>query len=73
MQFKFTVSKNMNSWFIKQPISGECASDISASSSTEESHDSPALKKKGEKISDFLTLFFLSTHEQRMYIVCCMW
>jgi hypothetical protein len=47
VQFKFTVSKNMDSWFIKQPKSGKLASDIGANSSTEESHGSPTVTKKG--------------------------
>jgi hypothetical protein len=45
VQFKFTVSKDINSWFIKQSISDKSVSDIGASSSTEESHGSPAIKK----------------------------
>jgi hypothetical protein len=37
---------NIDSWFIKQPKSGEHISGISASSCTEESKGSPAVKKK---------------------------
>jgi hypothetical protein len=40
-------------WFVKQPLGGERVSDIAASSTAEESHGSPAIKRKeGEKISN---------------------
>jgi hypothetical protein len=46
VQFKFTVSKNIHSWFIKPPKSGECVSDIGESSFTEESRGATVKKKK---------------------------
>jgi hypothetical protein len=63
VQFKFSVSENMDSWFIEQPKSGGHVCDIIASSSTEESHGPAAGKRmKGEKISDRFSdiWFFLS-------------
>jgi hypothetical protein len=45
VRFKFAVSENMDSWFINQHQSGERISDIGASSSTEELHGSPAVKR----------------------------
>jgi hypothetical protein len=40
------VSKNMDSWFIKQVKNGKRVSDIGASSSAKESHGSPAVRKR---------------------------
>jgi hypothetical protein len=40
------VTKNRDSWFIKQPESGERVSDMSGSSSTEEGHGLLAVKSK---------------------------
>jgi hypothetical protein len=59
----------MDFWFIKQPKSGDHVSDTGASSSSEENHWSPAVKKKKrerererEKISDrILTFSFISS------------
>jgi hypothetical protein len=49
----------MHSWFIKEPKSGECDSDIGASSSTKESRGLPAVKKKlGKYQAHFLTSGF---------------
>jgi hypothetical protein len=50
----------MDSWFIKRPKSGEYVNDISASSCTEESHGSRAVKKKVRRYqADFLTFILL--------------
>jgi hypothetical protein len=47
VKLKFTVSKNTNSWFIKQAKSGVRVSDIVSRCSAEESHCSPAVIKRG--------------------------
>jgi hypothetical protein len=49
VQFKFTVSKNIDSWFIKQPKNGRRENDIGASSSVEINQGSPAARKEGRE------------------------
>jgi hypothetical protein len=53
------MSKNMDSWYRKQPKGGEHVSDIGASSSVGESHGSSAVKKRVRKYqTDFLAFGF---------------
>jgi hypothetical protein len=67
VEFKFIVSKNTDSWFIKEPKSSQRVSDIGASSSTEESHCSPAVKKSKKKSGRFPD----ANREERPQCVLC--
>jgi hypothetical protein len=75
VQFKFTVSKNVYSLFIKQPKSGEHVSDIGASNSAEESHGSLAVRKvrKYDFISDIKFCLSTCTWRRISTVYYCIW
>jgi hypothetical protein len=74
VQFKFTASKSTNSWFIKQPKSDGHVSDNGASSCTEESYGSPAIKNDKKISRHFLTFGFTYQFVNgEECLLCCMW